>query len=483
MANEHVQSASLRLIVAKGTDTGRKRDHNEDYVEAFRPSDPGVREQKGELFILADGMGGHQAGEVASEKAVQTTFHEYYADPNPNVATALSAAIERANGLIHQQAQESLSRIGMGTTVVAAVARGNELVLANVGDSRAYLLRNGRLKQITRDHSFVEEQIRAGILTREEARTHPQRNVITRALGAKPEVEVDTYGGTLAPGDILLLCSDGLSEPVGDRDIEGVLRQYPPGEAVPRLISLANGRGGTDNISALVVWVAPTGEATAVLAAPGRAGDEDTTEVSVADGRAAEETRGERRLSVPAILALGAGGLLLLTAVAAAAIFLLPTLRGGRETPTATPSPPPPSATPTQPPPATTQAAEETTATPRAGFGALEPADGAVFSPGDRVLFRWNVVGRLPALYDAVVRTNDDRYAELCPAGEEPCTLPEDPGTYTWWIELRTGGTVILKSDPRNLIIESAMEDTPEPPATTSGPASPLETPAPSGDG
>ena len=137
MPNENVKLEPIRIIFAKGTDTGRKRDHNEDFVEALSPPDPARRQQKGELFIVADGMGGHQAGEVASESAVRTISREYYADPNPNVAAALSNAVQKANGVIHQRAQETPSQIGMGTTVVAAVARGNDLFLANVGDSRA----------------------------------------------------------------------------------------------------------------------------------------------------------------------------------------------------------------------------------------------------------------------------------------------------------------------------------------------------------
>jgi hypothetical protein len=367
--------------------------------------------------------------------------------------------------------------------MVAAVARGNDLVLANVGDSRAYLLRNGQLRQITRDHSFVEEQIRAGILSREEARHHPQRNVITRALGAKPEVEVDTYGGTLIPGDTLLLCSDGLSEPVGEEDIERILKQYPPGEAVPRLIGLANSRGGSDNVSALVVRAVPAGatdpatQPTMPVPVAGDAADETPTAATPAPAKA----QSHRGLSTPVILSLGAGGLLLLAALAAAALFVAPSLLGARETPTPTPTTQPTEAAPTPEPTATPEVAEASTATPRMGFGSLEPEDGADFAPGELVHFRWSVVGRLPEIYESVVRTNHEAYPELCRTPDEPCALPQEPGTYQWWIELDSGGVVLLKSDPRTFTIEAPSDDTPVPPPTATLPDSPQETPGESG--
>ena len=489
MPNENVKLEPIRTIFAKGTDTGRKRDHNEDFVEALSPPDSARRQQKGELFIVADGMGGHQAGEVASESAVRTVTREYYADPNLNVAAALSSAVQKANAVIHQRARETLAQSGMGTTVVAAVARGNDLFLVNVGDSRAYLLRNGQLRQITRDHSFVEEQIRAGILTREEARHHPQRNVITRALGAKPEVEVDTYGGTLVPGDTLLLCSDGLSEPVGEEDIERILKQYPPNEAVPRLIGLANSRGGSDNVSALVVRAVPAGEAdpatqpTMPVPVAGEVAREAAAEAPTATSAAPAEAKPRRGLTTPIILSLGAGGLLLLAALAAGALFLAPSLIGTKETPTPTPAltPEPTAVAPTPEPSATPEAAEAPTATPRMGFGSLEPEDGAVFAPAEEVQFRWSVVGRLPEIYESVVRTNHEGYPEICRTSNEPCRLPDEPGIYQWWIELHSAGVVLLKSDPRTLTIEGSSADGAPPSPTATVPESPQATPEDSG--
>ena len=481
MPNDNAQNEPTRIVFAKGTDVGRQRGHNEDYVDVFSPPDPAQRRQKGHLFIVADGMGGHQAGEVASKAAVQTISHEYYADPDPNVASALVRSVQKANAAIHQQAQETLAQIGMGTTVVAAVARGSELVLANVGDSRAYLLRNGTLKQVTRDHSFVEEQIRAGILSREEARNHPQRNVVTRALGAKPEVEVDTYGGTLAPGDTLLLCSDGLSEPVHDQDMARILSQYPPPEAVSRLIALANERGGGDNISALVVRAMPAQGAAAAKEAA-------TTKKTVPTAPTTE-TSARRGPSTRVLLGIGAGAILILAAVVAGLLFLIPNLGfgwgGATATPTAAPqpttAPPVPSPTATPQPAATLQPAAPT-ATPRLGFSFLEPEDGAVFAPGEQVDFRWGPIGGLPEPYAFVVRTNAPGYEELCRGSEASCNAPLEPGEYEWWIEIWSGDALVSESDHQTLIVAPEATESPLPTPTSTGAPSPQETPSPSAE-
>ena len=154
----------LRLDVAQLTDVGRKREHNEDNMAYVIPKDMQVMAKKGALFIVADGMGGHAAGEVASEIAVDTVSNAYHQDDSDDVATSLVHAIKRANALIHQRAAENMLRSGMGTTCVAAVLRGNAAYIANVGDSRAYFVRNGQVKQISQDHSWVAEQVRAGLL-------------------------------------------------------------------------------------------------------------------------------------------------------------------------------------------------------------------------------------------------------------------------------------------------------------------------------
>src|SRR6266487_2027276 len=167
------------------------------------PKDPQVMAKKGALFIVADGMGGHAAGEVASEIAVDTVSNVYYQDDSDDVAISLLHAIKRANALIHQRAAENMLRSGMGTTCVTAVLRGNSAYIANVGDSRAYLIRGGQVKQISQDHSWVAEQVRAGLLTEEQARSHAQRNVITRCLGTQAEVEIDVFHEALHEGDCL----------------------------------------------------------------------------------------------------------------------------------------------------------------------------------------------------------------------------------------------------------------------------------------
>jgi serine/threonine protein phosphatase PrpC len=253
---------AVRTVAVQLLDVGRERDHNEDFVGHYIPQDQRQLQMYGALYVVADGMGGHQAGEVASEIATTTAIREYYAPqtgtgPLGNIPERLSRAVRRANTAVYQEAQTNVQRKGMGTTMVAAVVRGAEVHIAWVGDSRAYLLREGKLQQLSEDHSFVQEQVKAGILTPEQARNHPQKNVITRALGHRPEVQVDSKAGPLRPGDRLLLCSDGLSGPVSDPEIARILQQFPINEAVTRLIGAANANGGPDNISATIVEALP----------------------------------------------------------------------------------------------------------------------------------------------------------------------------------------------------------------------------------
>src|SRR5256884_9099578 len=249
----------LRLDVAQLTDVGRKREHNEDNMAYVIPKDPQVMAKKGALFIVADGMGGHAAGEVASEIAVDTVSNVYYQDDSDDVAYSLLHAIKRANALIHQRAAENMLRSGMGTTCVAAVLRGNMAYIANVGDSRAYLVRDGQVRQVSQDHSWVAEQVRAGILTEDQARTHAQRNVITRCLGTQADVEIDVFAEPLQEGDSLVLCTDGLSGLVSDEDLQRIVNQFVPQESVYHLVERANENGGPDNITAIVVHVQEVG--------------------------------------------------------------------------------------------------------------------------------------------------------------------------------------------------------------------------------
>lgn len=295
----------LRLDVAQLTDVGRKREHNEDNMAHVIPNDPQVMTKKGALFIVADGMGGHAAGEVASEIAVDTISNVYYQEESEDTATSLIQAIKRANMQIHQRAAENMLRSGMGTTCVAAVLRGNMAYIANVGDSRAYLLRNGQVKQVSRDHSWVAEQVRAGFLTEDQARTHAQRNVITRCLGTQADVDIDIFSERLEENDSLVLCTDGLSGLVGDEELLQVVERATPQESVYHLVERANQNGGPDNITAIVVRVAEVGWEPSGARHPvpvgGRENTEDTAILGQLPGASAVSSNRASELAVPSM--------------------------------------------------------------------------------------------------------------------------------------------------------------------------------------
>ena len=224
------------------TDIGCLRDHNEDSLVVTPP-----------LFAVADGMGGHAAGEVASEIAVRVLSE--LAPEHPDVE-ALGRAIEEANRAVIQAAREGRGRQGMGTTMTAAMLEGERLVIAQVGDSRAYLLHQGKLQQLTRDHSLMADMIEAGQLTPEEARTHPQRSVITRALGSDAHLHPDIYEINVETGDRLLICSDGLSGMIFDDQIENTLRRVQdPQRCASQLVNAAIAAGGHDNVTVIVADV------------------------------------------------------------------------------------------------------------------------------------------------------------------------------------------------------------------------------------
>jgi PPM family protein phosphatase len=234
-----------RLVVAGGTDVGRTRAGNEDALLI----DDGV-------FAVADGMGGHLAGEVASETALEPIreLAGRVFDDAGKAVTALRAAVVAANETVSDLAEREPAYHGMGTTLTAALVEGRRLHLAHVGDSRAYLLRDGSFSQLTDDHTLVQHLIDEGQLTREEAARHPQRSIITRAIGVSREVEVDSMSLELVAGDQLLLCSDGLTGVVSDEQIATTLEQLDDADAaVQRLIELANDAGGPDNITVLLL--------------------------------------------------------------------------------------------------------------------------------------------------------------------------------------------------------------------------------------
>jgi len=248
------------IVFAQRTDIGLKRELNEDSVVSIQPEDQQVMESKGILFVVADGLGGHTRGEVASQLAVNTIRDVYYQQESGDPAASLRLAIEQANVRIYDESlamsPKSEPDQMMGTTCVAAVVLGDTVYVANVGDSRAYIVRNGQAQQISLDHSLVAQQLRDGLITKEQAKDHPDRNKIYRCLGEKDVVEVDTFSAKVLAGDLLLLCTDGLSELVPEEEVASIVQQFEPQESVQRLIERANEMGGKDNITAVVARVA-----------------------------------------------------------------------------------------------------------------------------------------------------------------------------------------------------------------------------------
>jgi serine/threonine protein phosphatase PrpC len=242
---------AYRLEVGARTDIGRQRRRNEDALHA-EPPDSARALSAGWLGIVADGLGGRPAGDVASELAVRTIVDAFYGEPSGDAAEWLRQAVEQGNAAIHQQGLAVSAYAGMACTVTAAIILGHRLIVAQVGDSRAYLLRDRTLARLTRDHSLVEELVRAHELTPEQARTHARRNIVTRALGTEPAVAVDLVELQPHPGDVLLVCSDGLHGHVGDDEIAHCLDAQPSQPAADALVALANAHGGRDNTSVVV---------------------------------------------------------------------------------------------------------------------------------------------------------------------------------------------------------------------------------------
>ena len=231
------------------SDTGRQRRANEDSYFARAP-----------LFAVADGMGGAQAGEVASRIAVESLADGLHEDGGQGLERALAALVEGANGRIHELSRADESRAGMGTTMTVVLVGEEELTIAHVGDSRAYQWRDELLERLTDDHSLVEEMLRRGQLTPEAAREHPQRSIITRALGPEASVAVDTYTHRARDGDVLLLCSDGLTTMVDEERIATLLAESPGlAEAGDALIDAANAAGGRDNVTVVLLLLDEVG--------------------------------------------------------------------------------------------------------------------------------------------------------------------------------------------------------------------------------
>jgi serine/threonine protein phosphatase PrpC len=244
---------------ASRTDTGRQRRDNEDSLFVREP-----------LFVVADGMGGAQAGEIASKVAVESFQQSMPDDGTPE--ERLVATAQEANRRIYELAQAQSERQGMGTTLTAVYLDASRLAIAHVGDSRAYLFRDGELQRLTEDHSLVAELVRRGKLTEAQAEEHPQRSIITRALGPEPSVEVDTWSYPVRDGDVLLLCSDGLTSMVHEKRIAEILAaQDDLDVTAAALIAEANENGGRDNITVILTRMEEVGEGSL-----SRSGDEAT---------------------------------------------------------------------------------------------------------------------------------------------------------------------------------------------------------------
>ncbi len=292
---------------AARSEVGLVRGHNEDSFAVAAP-----------LFVVADGMGGHEAGEVASAIAVESMLQ---AAPKHTDPDALDAAVCRANKAVIEAARDGRGKAGMGTTMTAATVAGDELVVAQVGDSRAYLLHDGVLQRLTRDHSLVAELVQQGRITEQEARYHPQRSVITRALGSDPAMRPDIYSLNVVAGDRLMLCSDGLYSMVDDAKIADIMRMQPdPQSCCDILVNEAISNGGLDNVTVIVVDPLVAGDAAAAQGGPsateglGQGGPG----TAVASGTSSPKATSKKRWRAPLI---GIAAVLLVLALAAGGVF------------------------------------------------------------------------------------------------------------------------------------------------------------------
>jgi PPM family protein phosphatase len=297
--------------VASITDTGRRRRHNEDAYVSEPP-----------LFAVADGMGGAQAGELASSLAAAALRDDTL--DREGGEQRVDELIQEANRRVYQRQSQDAAASGMGTTMTVALVEDGRVAIGHVGDSRAYLIRDQRLEQLTEDHSLVAELVRSGKLSPEEAEGHPQRSVITRALGTDPDVDVDTFSVETKPGDLFLLCSDGLTSMVDDEKILREIERNRPdlAAAAKSLVRAANKGGGEDNITVIFFEIADSADThERTLTLPPVEADEEATlseldrvpVIATEDGQPAARPRGRRRAPLVAALTLvilvGASGL------------------------------------------------------------------------------------------------------------------------------------------------------------------------------
>lgn len=244
------------VTISAESHTGNKRPDNQDYYDFYIPDDNTIH-KKGILMTVADGMGGHLGGEIASSMAINILMSEYYKDKSNDTTQALTNAFLKANSAVYDKNKdENLS--GMGTTLTAVVLIGNEIYHAHVGDTRGYIISNGEISQFTEDHSYVASLVKAGVITAKEAKTHPERNKITRALGVGENVVVDVSKESIRvfKENFLLICTDGLHGVVSNEEILNAVSNYKePSAACSRLIEMANEHGGPDNVTVLIARI------------------------------------------------------------------------------------------------------------------------------------------------------------------------------------------------------------------------------------
>jgi protein phosphatase len=250
---------TLHVRVSAATDVGLKRSHNEDFFATWRAEDEAAQGRFGTLLVIADGMGGSSAGEVASRLAVETVLRSYRASEGREPLDSLQAALAEANRVVHENSRTHPELRGMGTTCTALVVLGGRTLVAHVGDSRAYALRNGTIRQITRDHSLVAQLVENRQITPEQARIDPRRNLVTRSVGVAPEVEIDALAldEPLREGDTVLLCTDGLHGLVHDDELAVAASGPDLDRACEELVQLARERGGPDNITLILARIQP----------------------------------------------------------------------------------------------------------------------------------------------------------------------------------------------------------------------------------
>lgn len=255
LAPEEALTTRVFATVAAKTDLGRVRENNEDKFEFYVPEDDATLARRGSIYIVCDGMGGHAAGQIASELTAKTFIDVYLHHPSHDPKVAMAAAVTACCRFVVDVGRAVPARQGMGTTLSALILLQDKAYIVQVGDSRVYRYRNGTALQLTDDHTYVDEMIRMGAMTREEAEASPYKHVITRAISTEGEVTPDLFTHDLEPGDIFLLCSDGLTNHVTDETLGEVLGSEAPAAAAWKLVGLALQNGGSDNCTVVIVRV------------------------------------------------------------------------------------------------------------------------------------------------------------------------------------------------------------------------------------